>query len=190
MLQNSAYRGEATRAKGAAKCKSGRSGSRPATIMTATQAGGYAHTHLLKRLGILLCMQQRQLAVRVCCCAHKMHFICSERAEEGLKIERASQQTTPVAGQAKGLEREATGTQPATSQLLCIILSIIQSFMFRSSSLHSPSARLRRNLAGLPAHTCLLGTTVPGGTSAPAATTEFLSTCRRSRERCLGMCLG
>lgn len=33
------------------------------------------------------------------------------------------------------------------------------------------------NLAGAPAHTWPLGTTVPGGTSAPAATTDLLSTC-------------
>ena len=41
--------------------------------------------------------------------------------------------------------------------------------------------RLRRNLAGAPAHTWPLGITVPGGTSAPAATTLRLSTCLRHR---------
>ena len=41
----------------------------------------------------------------------------------------------------------------------------------------SPSTRLRMNLAGEPAQTWPLGMTVPGGTSAPAATTVRLSTC-------------
>ena len=73
--------------------------------------------------------------------------------------------------------REGAGQQPAEGQQAQA--STQQEGGQQQSSAreqHPPSTRLRMNLAGEPAQTWPLGMTVPGGTSAPAATTVRLST--------------